>query len=151
MPKYTLPLSVATPEGKLIEAYVLSHKGVVVISVQYLKEVEIDNPSFAKDGVIMLKCSLTNYKETVIRLTKYIEHLFLKGMADESLYSSLGGRARSGRNKKQDIKGKVGESEGRVNSSLHSRTRRRKQTESSADRDVGENVLAEGSDTPISG
>jgi len=150
MPKYELPLSVATPDGRLIIANIRTHNGIVIISIGYLKEVELDNPSFAKDGKILLKCKISKYEEMIIRLTSYIEHLILKGMADESLYTSLGGRSRPRRNKKQNIKRKNGKLEGRFDSSIHTGSRGGEQTEGIADGVDVKDVLAEVSDSSIS-
>jgi hypothetical protein len=104
---YKRLLNVSTPKGKRIEAVITQSGTNVNIRVDYLSVVEKDNPEFAKNGVISFTVAKTNYKETLHILTKYLEDLFLKGMSNENLYSSIGASSNKRRNAKKNKPRKV--------------------------------------------
>jgi hypothetical protein len=105
--KYKRLLNVSTPEGKRIEAIISPSGTNVNIRVEYLDVVEQDNPEFAKNGVISFTVVKTKYKGALNILTKYLEDLFLKGMSNENLYSSIGITSNKRRNAKKNKPRKV--------------------------------------------
>jgi len=90
MNHYLKLLNVSTPKGKRIEANITSFSDAIIIKVEYLKEVERDEPPFAKKGKIVIKCERIKYKEVILKLTKYLEDLFLKELLNEDIYTSIG-------------------------------------------------------------
>ena len=124
-------LKVSDTTGKPIYAWVKSFKGNINIRVGFLQEVKDDNPQFATNGMIRFNCKQTKYKEAIDKLTKYLEDLFLKGIADEDNNTSIKIGNKSGRDKKQNIKRADGKDKrSRDNTSVHSGTRRIESTES---------------------
>lgn len=149
--KYARVLKVSSPDGKRIYAKIFRLKGDVIIEVNYLEVVKKDNPPFAHNGVIKMHASLIKYKETLNLLTKYLEDLFLKGMADEDTYSSLGAKPKSRRTKKINSGGEAKSFERkRSPASLHVSSRGNESTESSG-RGKTDSKMAEGGDQENSG
>lgn len=148
---YTKLLQVSTPEGKRISANINRTGNKVFIGVDYLKIVEKDNPSFAEKGIIKISCDLSKYSKTIKLLTQYFEDLFLKGMADENIYTGLGIKSKSRRTKRKDTKREVGNSkrEG-SSSSVHAGARGDESSESTG-RGYTAPKMAEGRDSPIGG
>lgn len=149
--RYARALKVSTPEGKRIYAKVFRLKDDVIIEINYLEAVKKDDPPFAHNGVIKMHTSLEKYKETLNLLTKYLEDLFLKGMADEDIYTSLGAKPKSRRTKKINSGGEAKSFERkRSPSGLHVSSRRGESTESSGQGET-DSEMAEGSDPENSG
>ncbi len=107
---YIRLLKVATPEGKRIPANIHRVGKRVSIRVDYLEVVEKDNPPFAEKGIIKVSCEQPKYVETINLLTQYLEDLFLKGMSDENIHTSLGAQSKPGGAKAKDTKRKAGRS-----------------------------------------
>lgn len=129
---YAKPLKVSTPEGERIYASITKVPDRVIIEVRPLEVVKEDDPPFAHNGVIRFSCKRENYSETIKILTQYLEDLFLKGMADESIYRGLGVKSKSRRTKKSDSSREVESDSGEGDSSsIHSGSRGDQQTESS--------------------
>lgn len=132
MVKYSKPLNVSNTKGQRIVALVYPIFNDVVIKLPYIEEVEKDNPSFAYKGIITIKCIKSKYKNVVVTLTQYLEDLFLKGIANEDIYTSLGITNVKGRNDKQDSGRKTTKIEGSRNTaSLYPRPGRVKPPENS--------------------
>ena len=104
---YIRPLKVSTPEGKRIEAEIIRMQDYVQVAIPFLDAVKKDDPPFAKDGVIHFPVERSKYEETIVKLEKYLESLFLKGMGDEDLHRSLGVKLKSGGVKKSRFSGKA--------------------------------------------
>lgn len=147
---YTKLLKVSTPEGKRIPAIINRTGKKVSIGVNYLKIVERDDPPFAKRGIINISCNLSKYIQTVNLLTQYLEDLFLKGMTDESIYTSLGVKSKSRRTKAKNIERKIGKSERKRGSSSVQSGARRDESSKSSGRRNSDSEMAEGGDSPIS-
>ena len=146
-PRYTRPLKVSHPDGTRVMAQVKRSGDQVRIVVEKLEEVKKDNPQFADDGIISITVPVSTYQNVLIKLTQYIEDLFLKGMADEDTYSSLGTKPKSRRAKKSDSKRETGSSEGEgSSSSVHTGPRRSESSEDSR-RGQTDSEMAEGSDS----
>jgi len=144
--RYARALKVSSPDGERIYAKIFRLKDDVIIEVNYLEVVKKDNPPFAHNGIIKMHASLEKYKETLSLLTKYLEDLFLKGMADEDTYSSLGAKPKSRRTKKINFGGEAKSFKGkRSPSSLYVSSRGEESTESSG-RGETDSEMAEGSD-----
>jgi len=132
MNQYLKLLNVSTPKGKRIEAHITTFSGTIIIKVENLKEVEMDDPPFAKKGRIIIKCERVKYKEVIEKLTKYLEDLFLKELLNEDIYTSIGNDNVKGRNAKKNSSRKTGSFKGKGNSSsIYSGTGRKEQTEKS--------------------
>lgn len=130
--RYARPLKVSTPEGERIVAKVFRYGDKVRIEINYLEVVKKDDPPFAKNGVIQINVPVKKYRDAIIALTKYLEDLFLKGMADEDTYTSLGAKPNPRRAKKLDSTRKASSSEREGGtSSVHLSPRRDESTESS--------------------
>ena len=143
------PLKVSTAEGERIVAKITSFpmKGTVRIEVPFLEEVKRDAPPFSKDGIIIMTCERKVYMETIYKVTKYLEDLFLKGMADEDIDSSTGPQSESRRIKKNDIERANGKIERKRDSpSVHSSSRRDKSTKSTRGR-KSDSKVATGDDS----
>ena len=150
-PNYARALKVSTPEGKRIYAKIFRLKNDVIIEVNYLEVVKKDNPPFAHNGIIKMHTSLVKYKETLGLLTKYLEDLFLKGMADEDTYSSLGAKPKSRRTKKINSGGEAKSfKRKRSPTSLHVSSRGKESAESSG-RGKADSEMAESGDSENSG
>ena len=151
VPSYARPLKVSNPEGERIYAKVFRSGDNVRIEINYLEVVKKDDPSFAHNGVITFNVPKEKYSETIKILTQYLEDLFLKGMADESIYTSLGAKSKLRRTKKSGSAKKVGISE-RVGStsSVHVGPRGDESPESSRRR-KSESEMAESGDSENSG
>ena len=123
-------LKVSTSEGRRIHASVFKRtEDQVLIRVPYIKLVETDNPPFAKKGVIEMIVDTKVYQKTIIKITKYLEDLFLKGLKDEDNRSSSGASNDSRRVKSKNKTGVAGKDEGEgSDSSVHSSSRRKKST-----------------------
>lgn len=149
--QYARPLKVSTPEGKRIFAKIFRNGDNVRIEVNYLDVVKKDDPPFAQNGTIRFNVPRTRYVQTIASLTKYLEDLFLKGMADEDIYSSLGAKPQPRRAKKVDTGRKVSfaKREG-DSSSVHVSSRRSESSESSR-RGKSDSEVAESSDSEDSG
>lgn len=144
--RYARPLKVSTPEGERIIAKVLRHGEKVMIEINYLDVVKNDDPPFSHNGVIQINVPVEKYKQTIEALTQYLEDLFLKGMADEDIYTSLGAKPNPRRAKKSDSGGKAKSAEGEgSSSSVHASPRRSESSESSR-RGKSDSEMAEGSD-----
>jgi len=101
------------------------------IEVDFLDVVKKDDPPFAEDGVIIFTVERKDYEETIIKLEKYLEDLFLKGMADEDLHRSLRIEPKSGRVKAARLSRKARSTKRkRYSAGVHSGTRGREQAES---------------------
>ena len=148
---YSRPLKVSSPEGERIIANILRFGDKVQIEIAPLEVVKKDDPPFAHNGVIRYKCTIENYRKAIDLLTKYLEDLFLKGMADEDTYSSLGAKPKPRRTQKIDTGRKTEKSEGKGDlASLHSRARRSESSESPRGREPGLK-MAESSDKETGG
>jgi len=139
--RYVRPLKVATPEGKQIQAYILVAGERRIIEIAYLKEVQKDDPPFACNGQIRFSCSREKYLETIKILERYLENIFLKGMADEDIYSSLGAKPKRRRTKKQNISKEIdGYKRKGDSSSIHDSSGGAESAESIATGDSGDEV-----------
>jgi len=139
--RYIRPLKVATPEGEQIQAHVLVAGERRIIEIAYLKEVQKDDPPFACNGQIRFSCNREKYLETIKILERYLENIFLKGMADEDIYSSLGAKPKRRRTKKQNITREVViDKRKRDSSSLH---------DSSGGEESAEGIAAGDSDNEV--
>lgn len=149
--KYTKPLRVATPEGRRIIAFITQMDDNIRIEVPYLEVVEKDNAPFSDNGIIRFNIPRKQYAETIQILTKYIEDLFLKGMADEDIYRSLGAEPPTRRTPKPDTTRKIIDVEGkRDSSSLHISPRGSEPTKSVGGRKSNSKV-AKGDDSGTEG
>jgi len=114
------PLKVSTPDGKRIYAKILRLGDNIRIEINYLEVVKQDDPPFAHNGVITISVPRNKYVEIIATLTQYLEDLFLKGMADENIYTSLGVKPKSRGNKKSNSGGEIKSFRGkRDTSSVH--------------------------------
>ncbi len=148
---YAHPLKVSNPKGERIYAKILRLGDNVRIEINYLEVVKKDDPPFAHNGVITISVSRKKYSETIATLTQYLEDLFLKGMADENIYTSLGAKPKSRGIKKSDSGKKAGRVEGeRDSSSVHISPRGDESSESSRGRE-SESEMAEGGNSEDSG
>ena len=121
---YIEPLNVCMPNGRRVEAKITQMGKNIRVQVDSLDVVKKDDASFAKDGVISFTVERVKYAETIVKLEKYLEDLFLKGMADEDLHRSLGIKSKSGRTKRTRSKGKIRRASGKGNfPSVHSGSR----------------------------
>lgn len=144
--RYARPLKVSTPDGERIVARVLRHGDQAKIEVNYLEVVKKDDPPFAHNGVISFNVPVANYPKTIELLTRYLEDLFLKGMADEDIYTGLGAKPKPRRTAKRDSGGKTSSVEREGDSpGVHLSPRRDEQTKSSWGRKPSPEV-AEGGD-----
>lgn len=143
---YIRPLNVSTPKGQRIEAKIARWGDIMQVDLDFLDVVLKDNPPFASEGMIHFAVERIEYEETIIKLEKYLEDLFLKGMADEDLHRSLRIKPKSGRDKTARLSRKARSSKRKgYSSGLHLSTRGRESTES--DRSGNSNTkVAEGSD-----
>jgi len=147
---YIRPLNVSTPKGQRVEAKIARFDEVMQIQVDFLDVVKKDAPPFAEDGVINFAVDREEYEETIIKLEKYLEDLFLKGMADEDLRRSFGIELKSGRVKAARLSRKARSSKRKgYSSSVHSGSRGRESAASDRPRNSNPEV-AESSD-PDSG
>ena len=148
---YSRPLKVCSPEGVRVVANIMRHGERVQIEIAPLEVVRKDDPPFAHDGLIRYNCTVEKYRDAIRLLTRYLEDLFLKGMADENIYSGLGAKSKPRRTEKIDTgrKAEKPKGEGSV-ASLHARARRTKSSENPRGRDTDVEV-AESSDKEISG
>jgi hypothetical protein len=106
MATYKRRLKVSFPNGKPVEARISYSNGIAIITLPHYEIVKKDNPPFAKDGAIQITVSQKEYVNVINQLTKYLEDLFLKGMADEEIKNALrnsshGNKTKSGRNKRE--------------------------------------------------
>jgi len=122
---YARVLYVSTPKGEEIKAKVARMGERMRVQVDPLGVVKKDNPPFAKDGAIDFVVPIGVYEETIIKLEKYLEDLFLKGMSDEDLHRSLRTGPNSRGDEKSHFRGKTRSSKGeRYPARLHPGTRR---------------------------
>jgi len=148
---YVKLLKVATPEGRRIPASINRNRNRVFIGVEYLEAVEKDDPPFAEKGVIGISCDLPKYSETIKLLTQYLEDIFLKGMSDESIHTSLGAEPKPGGAKAKDTKRKAGRPKREGSApGVQPGTRRDESSEGLGGRHSGFKV-AEGSDPSTGG
>ena len=132
MNTYLKLLKVSTPKGHRIRSHITSFKDIVNIKVEYLKEVELDKPPFAKKGKIIIKCEKKKYQEVIKKLTKYLEDLFLKELLNEDIHPSIRNDNVKRGNAKKNTSGKTGSIKGKGDSSsVYSGTGRKEQTEKS--------------------
>ncbi len=151
MTKYKRPLKVSTPDGKRIIANVSPCDINVIVNIDYLKEVKKDKPVFAKDGKIRFVCAKAKYKQAIELLTKYLEDLFLKGMADENIYTSIGASINQRGNSEKNKPGKNDSPEGKGDSaSVHTGSGRKESTKSTGGK-ISNTELDKSSDTQIIG
>lgn len=149
--QYARALKVSTPEGKRIYAKIFRSKDDIQIEINYLEVVKKDDPPFSHNGVIRMHTTIEKYKDTIKLLTKYLEDLFLKGMADEDTYRGLGAKPKSRRTKKINLGREVKSFKGeRDSSSLHAGSRREKPTEGSGQGKT-DSEMAESSNSENSG
>ncbi len=146
---YKKLLKVATPEGKRIVATISPYANNVIVKIDYLEVVKKDNPKFAKEGKIKFSCPKPKYREAMIILTQYLEDLFLKGMSNEDIHTSLRICTNKGRNAKKDRSKKVGSNTGTGDStSIHISARGNEQTESSKRKEQDTNISVDESSDP---
>lgn len=126
-------LKIARADGQRIKAKVYGDvAGRVTIKVEYLSEVMEDNPDFAHKGQIVMRIVQADYHATILKIESYLENLFLKGIANESLPSSDGTDIDSGGNAPEDPIREIEPAEREGDSaSVPSRSRRKKSTEDS--------------------
>lgn len=105
--RYTRPLKVSSPKGKRVYAQVYPSKDKCLIEINYLEVVKKDNPSFANNGIIKFTCEKIKYPQVILALEKYLEDLFLKGMSNENIYTSIGASPKPGRVKTKNTERKV--------------------------------------------
>jgi hypothetical protein len=148
--RYLRPLKLTSPDRR-VSAKIFRQGDQVRIEVDFLEEVRKDDPPFAHNGVIVMSTSVEMYPKIIEALTKYLDDLFLKGMADEDTYSSLGAKSRPKRVEKRNLEGEVRFAK-RTGStpSVHSSPRRTEQTESPGRGDADSEV-AKSSDSPDRG
>ena len=147
VPNYARPLKVSAPDGERIYAKVFQLGDNIKIEINYLEVVKKDDPPFAHNGVITINVPRKKYSETIASLTQYLEDLFLKGMADENIYTSLGVKPKSRRTKKSDPGRETKRVEGKGDSpSVHISPRGDESSESSRGRE-SESKMAEGSNS----
>lgn len=142
-------LKVTTPEGRRIYAHVFPNGSTRIIQVGYLDVVAKSEPPFAAQGVIRMTIPNDKYKETLVTLTRYLEDLYLKGFADEDIYTSLGAKPKRQRAKEQHIEKEIDVAKRRDTSGLHSSTRREIKTKGTR-KGTGDTTLAESSDSSVS-
>ena len=124
-------LKVSSPEGKRVEVKVRRNLDNVLITADYNKLVEADNPPFAKKGIIVIKVERDKYQATIATLTDYFETLFLKGLTNESMDPSPRAINDTRRDEKTDSKSYVGLDKGKgSDSSVHIGSRGQKHTKS---------------------
>ncbi|MEJ2248033.1 MAG: hypothetical protein P8Y97_00050 [Candidatus Lokiarchaeota archaeon] len=87
---YKKLLKVSTSKGIRVPVFVRSIKEKCIIKSNYIKQVELDNPSFSKNGKLVIICDKKNYNKIIAKLTNYLENLFLKDLSDENIDSSIG-------------------------------------------------------------
>ena len=154
--RYSRTLKVCSPDGERIYAIITPQWDTVHVEIRFLEVVKKDNPQFAQNGVIRFSCPKDGYTETIIKLTNYLESLFLKEMnegekVDESIYSSLGIKPQRRGNKKAFATGQtqrlVGE---RDLTSVHDSTRGEKHAEDSG-KGKRDNDLDKGSSSQTGG
>ena len=146
---YVHPLNVCSPEGKRVDAKITQMGSLCKIEIDFLEVVKKDNPPFAKDGVISFESDSTKHQEIIFKLEKYLEDLFLKGMADEDLHRSLRIESKSRRDKAARLSRKARSSKRKGNTpSVHFGARGGEQTESDRPRDSNIEV-AESSDKDL--
>ncbi len=123
-------LKVTQENGQSVCANIIRAGNNVTIKVDKLELVKIANPDFSKDGVIAMTIDISKYQDAIIKITKYLEDLFLKGMADnDSKITSNVSRSDTRRNDGKNSKRKVKSSERQGNyESLHSGSRGNKHT-----------------------
>ena len=134
---YKLNLKVSTAEGKRIIANVEKNGSLIYITIPFLELVKQDMPVFARNGVIKINTTKNNYPKVIEKLTSYLENLFLKGLNNESISSSIGignvlrgVKAKNSKRKVKSIKRK-----GNI-TSIYPGARRDKQTASDRGRDI---------------
>lgn len=149
--RYARPLKVSTPDGERIVARVLRHGDRARIEVNYLEVVKKDDPPFAHNGVISFSVPVAKYPKVIETLTKYLEDLFLKGMADEDTYTSLGAKPKPRRTAKRDSGGKAASVEGEGSSAGVHLSPRRDEPPKSSWGGKSSPKVAEGSDPSDSG
>lgn len=129
--KHSRMLKVSTSKGERIIAEIRSIEDSIRIKVKFNELVKQDNPSFAKDGVIVMTCKREDYQKTLQHLTKYFEDLFLKGLSNENTNTSTRISNDSRGNKEQTESYSIGVDPGKgSDSSVYSRSRRTKSTKS---------------------
>ena len=104
---YNRPLDVSDTKGKRIVAKIRASFNKVFVHVDYIEEVKKDNPKFANDGVINFACLKDRYKEVMIKVTKYLKDLFLKGISNEDLHTSINISNNRSRSTRKDKPGKI--------------------------------------------
>ena len=132
---YQVPLRVSDIKGNRVLAEVEYSRGVAHVTVPYIPEVAEDNPEFSRNGVIRYAVNRVDYQQSIEKLTSYLEGLFLKGMSHDSSGSSVESTHNSGGDKESDPSGKVESAEGRSDTSVRTRSRRRVSSESDWGRD----------------
>lgn len=145
MRNYSRLLRVATPNGERIRANIVQMGDNVRIEVRPLEVVKKDDPPFAQNGVIRFQIPSSKYKDTIATLTQYLEDLFLKGMADEDIYTSLGAKPKRKRTKRSRKTREIEIDQGEGDTpSVYDRTRGDEQTESAGGGDSDSEVAESG-------
>ena len=147
---YTHPLKVSTPEGKRIIVTIYRSANKAIIEIPFIEGVKKDDPPFACNGQISFSCEREKYAETINILERYLEDIFLKGMANEDIYSSLGVKPKRRRAKGQGTKRKITIDKRKGDSaSLHDSTGREESSESPGTGNA-DNEMAEDSNPEVS-
>jgi hypothetical protein len=145
MGRYSRPLKVSTPEGKRIIANILQMGESNRIEIAFIEGVQKDNPPFAQNGVIRFVYEKEKHQEVISALEKYLEDIFLKGMADEDTYTSLGAKPKPRGVKSPSSERKIrGTERERKPDRIYSRPRRGKQTESDRGGDADSEMAESG-------
>ena len=152
---YKKLLKVRDKNKKQIFAKIYPGQENVQIVVDYLEQVEKDKPPFANKGIIKIQVKKTEYAQrdnegiTVIdRLTKYLESLFLKELADEDSHTSHAPGNQSGGSVKKPSAGKTPGDKGKGQTSgVRNSAGGDKPAEASAGRDGKKVDMAEGTDS----
>lgn len=138
-------LKVCNPSGKTVFASVKYLNGEAEISVPFIEGVKKDNPEFAKNGIINYTVPRHRYQKALKGLTKYLENIFLKELAeDEIIHSSNGGGCNSGRVKKESSAGSNEKFDGKNDNPVCDRGRGKKQSPSDRGRIENSNLVESG-------
>lgn len=139
-------LKVCDPSGKVVISKVTYLNGVATIELPFIEAVKKDNPEFAKNGVVKYTVPQRRYQKAKEGLTKYLEDLFLKELAeDETIYPGNGGKSNPGRTKKESSSRSNEKVTGEDSNAVRDRGRGKKQSESDRGR-VENSDVAQSSD-----
>lgn len=124
MRSYTLPLKVCEPSGKRVVATITQMGDRVKIELPYIKEVDKDNPDFAKNGVVKVVVNRSVYAKTKDLVTNYLESVFLKELENADRNTGHGNRPPRRGNKKASSSGDTGKAEREESIPVRDRSRR---------------------------